>query len=413
MSGHVRSIAVVGASVAGMHTVEQLRANGYDGKITLIGSEAHLPYDRPPLSKQVLVGTTPPEDVFLSTAGELHGLDVDVRLGVAASALASDHVVLEDGTVVPAERMVVATGVSPRQLPGQREAMGVFSLRTIEDAVRLRDRLERSRSLVVIGGGFIGGEVASAARMLDLDVTVLEVLDQPMRRVLGSTGGRLLADLYAVNGVCVRNRSSAVSVVPTASGARIVLGDGSELEADTVVVGVGSTPNTGWLPPGVRDAGGWLGCDDRGQITGLPFGYAVGDVASWPDRRTGERYRTEHWTSARSQAETVARDLTGVAQPEATLPDYFWTDQFGLKLQVIGRPEIADQCTVLSGGGPAVAGSVLGYFAANSLVAVALFGVPRYLARFTKLVAAAAGRSAALEAARESLQAPQTKGVIR
>jgi NADPH-dependent 2,4-dienoyl-CoA reductase/sulfur reductase-like enzyme len=392
----MRSIAVVGASMAGLYTVEQLRSCGYDGRITLIGAERHLPYDRPPLSKGILTGTRDAASVQLRSAEELAALDVGLRLGVTATGLEPGVVCLADGTAVRADRVVVATGVAARPLPGQPDCEAVRTLRTLDDALWLAERLRRGGTVAVVGAGFIGAEVASATRALGLEVDVIEALDRPMEQALGTAAGELFARLLHENGVRLRMRTRVRGIRDSSGRTVISLSTGEDLAADTVVIGVGAVPNSDWLPDVAPGTG--VPCDAAGRVRHLPGVYAVGDVASWPDHRTGVHYRTEHWTSARAQAAIVAADIAGRSASGLVPPDYFWTDQFRHKIQVVGRPELAERSVVVPGPDGALRGSGIAYLRGERVEAFALFGVPRKLAACSALVAAAADEHRAIAA---------------
>ncbi|KAA9156565.1 ferredoxin reductase [Amycolatopsis acidicola] len=382
-----RGVVVVGAGLGGVRTVARLRGAGYRGEITLAGAEPHAPYDRPPLSKQILTGHWPPERARFR---ELAGLDVRARLGVPAVGWREGVVELADGTELAAEAVVVATGAQAKTLPGQPD--GVHALRTMDDALALRAALAGAGSLLVVGAGFIGAEVASAARARGMEVTVLEALEVPCARALGAEAGALCGRLLTEAGVDLR---LGARLSGFADAATVELADGTRLMADVVLVGVGAAPAVDWLAETGVDAGAGLRCDERGRVLGMPATWAVGDVAAWADPLRGKHFRYEHWTSVTDQAAMVAADIARVKPPAPAVP-YVWSDQFGLKIQVLGRPELADEVVPLHGdgftGGP-VRGTVAGYFSGERLVGVAGFGAPKPLARYRALVAANALRS--------------------
>lgn len=385
-------VLVVGAGLGGLRTAEQLRAAGHQGRISLVGAEPHSPYDRPPLSKQVLTGDWEPGKTVLRDASGLDELGVRSHLGLSAVALrhgdGSFEVELSDGCALHGDVIVVATGVTARTLPGQPSA--VHTLRTLDDAIALRGALERVSSLLVVGGGFIGAEVASAAVGRGIAVTVLEAAALPAERALGPLGA-LAARLMTEAGVDLRTGTALTGFVDGG----VELGDGTALTADAVLVGVGGAPQVDWLDGTGLDLADGIACGPTGRAHGLPGVWAVGDVARW------DGHRTEHWTSAGDQAAAVAHDILGADAPPATVP-YFWSDQFGLKIQLIGRPEGASEVLPLLGGGldgGPVRGTVAGYLAGGRLVAVAGFGAARYVARFRAAVADGVDRAAALELA--------------
>lgn len=398
-------VLVIGAGLGGLRTVEQLRTAGHQGRISLVGAEPHAPYDRPPLSKQVLTGDWEPARTTLRDADALDELGVRTYFGTEAVALRHHggrddrgtlEVELADGATLHGDVVVVATGVVARTLPGQ--PAHVHTLRTLDDALALRAALERIGSLLVVGGGFIGAEVASAALARGVAVTVLEAADTPAERALGPTLGVLAGRLMSEAGVDLRTGTSLARFVDgQVNGYGVELADGSVVSADAVVVGVGGVPQLGWLPSAgpdgaTLDVSDGLACGPTGRVHGLPGVWAVGDVARW------DGHRTEHWTNAGDQAAAVAHDVLGAPPPPPTVP-YFWSDQFGLKIQLIGRPDLADSVLPLHGDGldgGAVRGTVAGYLAGDRLVAVVGFGAARYVARYRPLVAERADRAAVL-----------------
>lgn len=387
MTEQPEHVLVIGAGLGGLRTVEQLRSAGYQGRISLVGAEEHAPYDRPPLSKQVLTGEWQPERARLRSADELDDLGVRTHLGLRAVALRAGEVELSDGASLHSDAVVIATGLVARQLPGQ--PTGVHTLRTLDDALALRAALETAGSLLVVGGGFIGAEVASSARSRGITVTVLEAQPAPSIRALGPELGALDGRLLSEGGVDLRTNVHLTGFVP--GGVR--LEDGSAVEADVTVVGVGGVPDLGWLEGTGLDVSGGIGCGPTGRVLGLDAVWAVGDVAAW------DGHRSEHWTNAGDQAAVVARDILGAEPPPAIVP-YFWSDQCGLKIQLIGRPEGADGLLPLHGAGldgGAIRGTVAGYLSSDRLVAVAGFGAARLIARYRALVAVGADRAAAVE----------------
>ncbi|MEV1296079.1 FAD-dependent oxidoreductase [Pseudonocardia sp. NPDC049635] len=392
MSG-AEHVLVVGAGLAGLRTVEGLRRSGFDGRISLVGAEEHLPYDRPPLSKQYLAGEWERSKLDLIAAEGLAELGVRTHLGRRAVALRPGEVELDDGSTLHADAIVLAVGVAPRTLDDQPRSAHV--LRSVEESDALRTALANSSSLLVVGAGFIGAEVASTALDRGLAVTVLEAGPVPMARVLGPDVGALAARLAAEAGADLRC-GVAVSALTDAGAS---LSDGSVLNADTVVVGIGGRLDLGWLEPAGPDLAGGIPCDEHGRVEGLPGVWAVGDAAAWVDPRFGDRVRHEHWTSAVDQAAVVARDIAGAEPPPPTVP-YFWSDQFGLKIQLIGRPDLADGMLPLHGDGldgGEIKGTTVGYLRGEELVAVVGFGAARRIARYRKPLAAGADRAATLE----------------
>lgn len=384
-------MVIVGASVAGLRVAEQLRANGFAGRVVLVGREPHLPYDRPPLSKQLLLGTMGVDQIRLRSEQELTDLAVEVRLSSAAAALEETGVELVDGTRISADRVVIATGVSPRGLPGQPSVASVGMLRTLDDSNWLAGRLARQAPIAIVGGGFIGAEVASAARAHGVDAVVLEACSEPMERVLGVAGGRLFRQLWREHGVDVRVNAMVRRIDADDVAATVVLGEAPAdvLQVGTVVVGIGSRPNSGWLGE-TADADGAVHCDEVGRVLTHPSAYAAGDIAAWPDGG-GARRRVEHWTSARHQAAVVAAHICGAPLPTDPMASYFWTDQFGLKIQVLGRTDSAEDAIVVQPEADRVGRSAVVYIAQGRPVGVALFAAPRLLRTCNAALVAAWG----------------------
>ena len=344
-------LVVVGASLAGLRAVEGARRAGFTGPITLIGAEDHLPYDRPPLSKAFLApgAPTPVAPTFRDQDVLTRDLDVDLRLGAPATGLdAGRRVVRVGGDEVPYGAVVIATGASARRLPGSEHLTGVHTLRTLDDARQVRAALDAGARTVVVGAGFIGSEVASAARGRGTPVTVVEALPVPLTRAVGERVGGLLAELHTRNGTDLR---CGVGVARIDDGAvrQVVLTDGTVLPADLVVVGTGAAPATGWLegssvPLHERDRG--VVCDVT-LSTGVPGVYAAGDVAHWVNGLFGQGMRLEHWTSAAEQGALAARNAVDPASATAyTTVPYFWSDWYGSRIQFVGVPR-ADEVVVV------------------------------------------------------------------
>jgi 3-phenylpropionate/trans-cinnamate dioxygenase ferredoxin reductase subunit len=328
-------VVIVGAAAAGLTAAEAMRRRGYDGALTLIGEEAHQPYDRPPLSKQVLAGTWGPEKVALRTIDVLDEFDAELLLGQTAVGLdVSDRrVLLSDAAAISYDALVIATGVIPRRLPGA-DLAGVHVLRTLDDALNLRTHLLELPKVVVVGGGFLGAEVAAIARQMGLDVTLVDPLPVPMHRQLGERIGGLIAAMHGDHGVAMHLGVGVARFHET--GGRVVaveLADGAVLDADLVLVAVGSVPATGWLAGSGLSLENGVRCDSRCQAA--PGIYAAGDVASWYNPQFESRMRLEHRMNATEQAIAVAGNLVGDDQPFAPVP-YFWTDQYDTKIQAYG-----------------------------------------------------------------------------
>jgi NADPH-dependent 2,4-dienoyl-CoA reductase/sulfur reductase-like enzyme len=346
----VEHVVVVGASLGGFRTAQSLRSIGYEGRITLIGDEPHAPYNRPPLSKQVLAGEWEVERTALTDDAGLAKVDVELRLGERATDLDLDArtIGLHGGERLGFGALVAATGASPRQLPGTPDLEGIHVLRTIDDALALRADLERAARLVVVGAGFIGAEVAATARGLGLEVTVLEALPVPLSRGLGPVLGPAVAGLHEDNGVDLRCGAAVAALEGDGRVERVLLADGTSVEADVVVVGIGVTPNTEWLEGSGLELRDGVVCDETCQAVGAPGVWAVGDVARWYNPLFEEEMRVEHWTNAVDQARAVASGIAGQPTPFATVP-YVWSDQYGKKIQILGRPGPADDVEVVLG----------------------------------------------------------------
>jgi NADPH-dependent 2,4-dienoyl-CoA reductase/sulfur reductase-like enzyme len=334
----MRTIAVVGASLAGLAAARALRAEGFDGRLVLVGAEQHLPYDRPPLSKDFLLGKVDEDALALHDVAE--GLEIDHRPGAAATGLTGHTVHTADGDI-PADGVVLATGAAARRLPGQPD--GVHVLRTLDDARALRAVLRPGAHLVIVGAGFVGAEVASSARTLGCDVTVVEAAPVPLQHALGPEMGAAVAALPVANGV----RLLAGIGVTAVGATHVDLADGRRLDADAVLVGIGSTPNSAWLAgSGVAVGNGVLA--DQGGATSVPGVVAAGDCAAWRDA-SGRHTRTEHWTAAGEQAAIAAATLLHARPPAPRRPPYFWSDQFGARIQFAGHVAPGDEVAVEAG----------------------------------------------------------------
>ncbi|MFF3201641.1 NAD(P)/FAD-dependent oxidoreductase [Streptomyces sp. NPDC002962] len=329
-------VLVVGASASGLTTVETLRRKGYEGRITVLGDEPHAPYDRPPLSKQVLSGAWEPERAALRTRDVLSALDAEFVLGDPAVALdrGSRGVRTASGRELRADAIVIATGVRARRLPGSEDLAGVHVLRTLDDALALRAGLPAGTRLVVVGEGVLGCETAATARTLGLDVTLSGPPAAPMALQVGPLVSGLLADLHTERGVGLRLGNGVVGL--TAGDGRVTgvrLATGEVLPADAVVMAIGATPATEWLAGSGLELDNGVVCDSRCRAEeGI---YAVGDVARWHHEGLGRLVRLENRTNATESAMAVAGEILGANRPYAPVP-YFWTDQYDAKLQVHG-----------------------------------------------------------------------------
>lgn len=344
-----RSIVVVGASLAGLRAVEALRRRGFDGPLTWIGAESELPYDRPPLSKQILRGEWGPDRAALKANYE--ALGADLRLGTRAVALDlhARAVQLEDGTRAPYDGLVIATGAKPRTIRGTEGLDGVHTLRTLRDALAIKSELERGPRVAVVGAGFIGLEVAASCRTLGLDVTVIEALDAPLAPAIGRTMGNAVANLHRDRGVRLRTGVTVEGFEGDRAVSGVTLSDGSTEPADLVVVGVGVTPETAWLQTSGLLLDDGVLCNERCAAS-APGVVACGDVARYESTVLGEIVRIEHWSNAVEQAAAAAaRLLDGESAPLFSSVPYFWSDQYDAKIQFAGRVKPGDELRVVEG----------------------------------------------------------------
>jgi NADPH-dependent 2,4-dienoyl-CoA reductase/sulfur reductase-like enzyme len=402
-------VAVVGASLAGLRAAEALRTEGFWGRLTMIGAERHLPYDRPPLTKSLLAGEWEPDRIALRKPDDLDGLGVEWRLGERATALDTHArtVTLAGGDAVSYDGLVIATGAAPRRFPGEHSHPNVLEVRTLDDALALRALLAPGgASVVVIGAGFIGLEVAATARSLGNEVVVLEGLDAPLVRGLGAEMGRAVAAIHADAGVDVR--CSVLVEAIDADGVHVVDGDPAgdgrrgRVDADIVVVGIGVAPATGWLDGSTLTVRDGVVCD-AALWTGASGVVAAGDVVRWFNPLFDEEMRVEHWTNAAEQGAAAARTLLAldrgdVPEPYAPVP-FFWSDQYRHRIQFLGRCGADDEVTV-------VAGSLEDrkflavYGRAGRLRGVLGLNVPRLVMPYRKLLLAGASIEDAIRHAR-------------
>ncbi|MFC4605009.1 NAD(P)/FAD-dependent oxidoreductase [Rhodococcus kronopolitis] len=347
-------VVVVGAGLAGLRTAEELREAGYDGELVLLGAESHPPYDRPPLSKEVVRGER--DDVSLKPAEFFDEHGIELRLGAPAVALdtAARSVALADGSSIGYDHLVIATGLVPRRIPGLPELDGVHVLRTLDDALALRAEFAPGRTALVVGAGFIGCELAASMRKSGLEVILVEPQPAPLASVLGPQVGALVGRLHTAEGVDVRTGTGLTGLLGEGRVRGAVLSDGTEVAADLVVIGIGSVPVTEWLTDsGValadRAAGGGVLADEFGR-TSDPNVWAVGDVAAWR-HHDGSQRRVEHWTNAGEQAKVLAYALVGGESPAGEQVPYFWSDQYDIKVQALGEPLATDTVHVVRDDG--------------------------------------------------------------
>ncbi|MFM9609138.1 NAD(P)/FAD-dependent oxidoreductase [Streptomyces niveiscabiei] len=386
----MRTVAVVGASLAGLSAARALRAQGYDGRLIVVGDEIHRPYDRPPLSKEFLAGTYGEAELALETDDE--DLDAEWLLGTRATGLdaGAREVRLADGRQISADGVVIATGAAARALPGSENLAGVHTLRTLDDARALKAELAAGGRLVVIGGGFIGAEVASTAQALGLEATVVEAAPTPLAGPLGADMGAVVSGLHTDHGVRLLCGVGVKGLGGERRVDAVLLEDGRSLPADIVVVGVGARPCVEWLDgSGVPlDNGVKCGADGR---TGVPGVVAVGDCANWYDPRSGGHRRVEHWTGALERPAAAVRALLagdGAEPPAPPRPPYFWSDQYGVRIQFAGHAAGADSVTVEAGSAD-VRDVLAVYRRGETPVAVLGMNQPRLFTRWRKQLAAA------------------------
>ena len=402
------TVAVVGASLAGLRAVETLRRSGYEGRLVLVGAEDALPYDRPPLSKELLAGEWDVDEIHLRPPGGYDDLDLDLRLGVRAIGLdvVRRRLHLDTGDEVAFDAALVATGVSPRRLPGTPDLEGIHTLRTLEDSLRLRDEIGPGARVVVVGAGFIGSEVAWTSRRRGADVTVLEALPVPLLGALGAEMGRACAALHLDHGVDLRCGVTVEGFVGDhrVDGGRVravrLAGD-EVVPADVVVVGVGVAPVTDWLASSGLTLADGIVCDER--CFAAPGVLAAGDVARWYNPLFDEEMRVEHWTNAAEQGMAAARNLLAgpqAAEPYAPVP-YFWSDQYDVTIQFAGR-SAPDGDVVVAHGSVEARTFVTLYGRAGRLVGVLGIGQPRLVTKYRRMIAARTSWDDALEAARSA-----------
>ena len=394
----MKRIAVVGASLAGLRAVEFIRRAKFDGELVLVGAEKHHPYDRPPLSKEVLRGEASRERLALRRKS-YDELNVELKLGQRAQALdaGAREVLLQSGEVVSYDGLVIATGGEVRTLPNQPSLQGIHVLRTLDDALAARAALEAKPRVAVIGAGFIGAEVAASARQLGLEVTMVEALETPLAQSLGTRLGRILQEVHERRGVkvlCGRR-------VERFGGDRRVEGvwldDGSKVDCDLVVIGIGVTPSVSWLRGSGIVIEDGVRCDET-LATNIPGVVAAGDVASWYNPLFEERMRVEHWTNAIEQARHAASTLLaapGEAKPFESVP-MFWSDQFDIKIQGAGRPKPGDELTIVRRGSDDEKLIAI-YSRAGRVVGAVAFNQPPKLVQLRMLIGKRGGLDDALK----------------
>ncbi len=394
------TVVVVGAALAGLRAAEELRVAGYGGRVVLVGAEPHRPYDRPPLSKELLAGAWGPDQTTLRTRPD-DELDFDWRLGCRAAALDLEGraVILGHGERIEFDGAVLATGSVPRTLPETPPIPGIHVLRTLDDALALRAELDHQPRVVVVGAGFIGAEVAATCRGRGLDVTVLEALPSPMVRGLGPMLGNALGALHRDHGVDLRLRTSVAGFEGHDRVERVLLGDGTTIPADVVLVGIGVRPATDWLDGSGLTIDDGIICDATGLAA--PGIVAAGDVARWPNPLfDGESMRLEHWTNAAEHGVHAGqRLLTGEdAAPFAPVP-FVWSDQYDVKIQVAGLVRGDDRIEIVDGSIDERR-FVAAVGREGRLVGAVAFNRPRILMQYRRLIAERASFDDALAVTR-------------
>ena len=386
----MRTVAVIGGSLAGLAAARALREHGFDGRVVVVGGEERLPYDRPPLSKEFLAGKIGAEDLALTTDADAD-LDLDWYLGAPAAGLdvRGRSVLLASGRRIEADGVVLATGARARPFPGARLA-GVHTLRSLDDAVALRDELLAGGRLVVIGAGFIGAEVASTARDLGVDVTVIESDPLPLGGVLGPELGAACTALHEDNGVRLITGTAVTGLVGTDRVQGVRLAGGRSEPADVVVVGIGALPNIEWLAGSGIDhdhRGVWT---DAGGATNIPQVVAAGDCTFSHCPYAGVELRQEHWTNAMQQPAAAVETLLGrtvtAARPSAP---YFWSDQYGARLQFAGH-RLPDDAVEFVEGDLDSRRFVAGYRRRGELVAVFAMNQPKLFGKWRRQLVAPA-----------------------
>ncbi|MCX4693778.1 NAD(P)/FAD-dependent oxidoreductase [Streptomyces sp. NBC_01408] len=374
-------VVIVGAGMAGVQTAVALREQGFEGPVTLLGAEPHQPYDRPPLSKAVLLGTAEGSAFDV----DFEGLGIELRLGTEVTGLrAAERELDTEAGPVPYGVLVLATGAQPLTLPGTEGVPGVHLLRTLDDAARLRPVLAAAPRAVVVGAGWIGAEFATAAREAGCEVTVVEAADRVLAGALPAEVAEPMGRWYAEAGAELITGAKVAGI----EEGRVLLADGRALPAGAVVVGIGARPATGWL----AGTGVQLGPDgsvtaDAYLRTSLPGVYAVGDCASFPSARYGTRLLVHHWDNALQGPRTVAANILAAEAAKVYDPvPYFWSEQFGRFVQYAGHHGGAD--TLLWRGDPAEPTWSVCWLRAGALVAVLAVGRPRDLAQGRKLIEA-------------------------
>lgn len=401
------AIVIVGASLAGLRAAEEIRHEGHTGPVVIIGEEMHAPYDRPPLSKQVLAGKWEIDRIHHHAPDAHDTLELEFRLGFRATGVDTDSrtVTCSDGSQVVYDGLVIATGAATRCLPGTEGMPGVWMLRTLDDCLGIKAGIAAAGDdprVVVIGAGFIGSEVAATCQGLGASVTLLEAHHTPLARVLGDEMGQACADLHLANGMDLRTSITIDHLESDPTGpdpVTVCLDDGTRIAADVVVVGIGVSPAVDWLDGSGVMLDNGVFCD--GTLFAADRVVAAGDVANWVRPSTGRPARVEHWTNAAEGGAAAARNLlAGSAAAVAYDPvPFFWSDQYTTKIQMIGLPGPDDEVVVVSGSGSE--GKLVAlYRTADRLGGVLTLSQPAKLMGYRPLLAAGASFDEALAHAR-------------
>ncbi len=348
----IKEVVVVGAGLGGLRTVESLRSEDYEGRIHLVSGETHLPYDRPPLSKGLLTDPDLSETTYHSQ-DYYDGLDIELHLGSRATRLdvGARKVVLDNDTL-PYDAVVLATGAAPVRLPFVPDDMaGVHVLRTLDDALALRDALSTAAHIVIVGAGFIGSEVASSAVKLGCDVTMIEAMPTPMDRSLGSTVGAMCGELHHEHGVKLLCGCAVAGLEGSERVEAVKLTGGEVIDADLVLFALGVRPSVGWLEGAGLDLENGIRCDER-LCAGPPDVFAIGDIARWHNPLFGQEMRVEQWTNAAEQGRHVGQNVLRDPADRAEFrgSNFFWSEQYGQLIQFVGMP-VGDEVLVLTTAG--------------------------------------------------------------
>ena len=376
-------VVVVGGSIAAVNAVDGLRRHGHQGEISLVSAEDVLPYDRPPLSKDALRDGLEHHNLLIKTAEWYDEHGVELKLATAAVGLdtANKAIALDDGSSLDYDGLVIATGCNPRPFGPLAGVPNVHEIRTLSDSVALREQLLPGRHLVVIGAGFIGLEVAATARKLGLDVSVVEIAQVPLTRVLGTETGEWFRDYHVAHGVSVQCGVGVGSVDAGDGGTKLTLSDGTVLSADLILVGVGVVPATNWLAGSGIEIDNGIVCDP-GLRTNAPDVVAAGDIVRWHNPLFDESMRVEQWLNAVDQGSHAAATLLGNDDPFSPVP-YFWSDQFDAKVKFVGRADASDEVHVTRVSDTAM----IALFGRDDLLRGALcVNAPRQLARYKQAI---------------------------